>query len=99
MPRFSGFLLPLLIVRDFCGILVETDSIMSMAFGCGAAAGDPLVVGHVGCVNGDAPRVLEVLFFYSSAFIFGLGDVQVDDALILHLCHILGKCFGGAALS
>ena len=51
------------------------------------------MVGRVGSVNGNAPRVLEVLFCSGGSFIFGLGDVQVDDALIIHLCHILCKFF------
>ena len=51
------------------------------------------MVGRVGSVDGDAPRVVEVLFCDGSAFIFGLGDVEVDDAFVLHICHILCKCF------
>ena len=49
------------------------------------------MIGRVGCVNGDAPRVLAVLLRYFSTFILCLSDVGFNDALILHLMHILGK--------
>ena len=39
----------------------------------------------MGTVDGDAIGVPEVLFLNGSAFIFGLGDVPVNDAIPIHL--------------
>ena len=84
-------------VREFY-LLIVTCELSSQPAYCGGQGithilallyyrwfGFDLVVGCVGGVDSDSPCVLGVLFCDGGEFIFGLGDVQVDDAIIIHI--------------